>query len=343
MSGKPSLPSAPEFEGIDRARFEFEIVPAGRPAILRSAVAHWPIVTAALESSAKVADYLRERATGEAAEAWFAEPEIGGRFGFNATLDGFNHDRRKATIAQLLDLLLRQQGAPEPYGVYAGAMPLRRHAPRVITENDMPLLAPDRYMLISLWLGNRTRTAAHWDLSQNLACVVAGRRTFTLFPTSQVANLYVGPLDFTLAGQPSSLADMEEPDFDRFPRLRDAFAAAEVADLAPGDVLYMPSLWWHAAQSQDEFSALINYWWRDGPARTISPQFSLLHALMTMRELPEPERAAWRDLFNHYLFRDGGDPAEHLPEDARGVLGPQNPEQLAQLKANLAAALQSRS
>ena len=343
MSAKPSIPSVPDFEGIDRARFESEIVPAGRPAILRGAVAHWPIVAAAHESPSTVADYLRERATDEGDEAWFAEPEIRGRFGFNAEINGYNHDRRQATVGQLLDLLLRQQGDPQPWGIYAGAMPLRRHAPRVLAENVMPFLAPDRYMLISLWLGNRTRTAAHWDLPQNLACVVAGRRRFTLFPTSEVADLYVGPLDFTLAGQPSSLADMEEPDFDRFPRLRNAFAAAEEAELGPGDVLYMPSLWWHASQSEDELSALINYWWRDGPARTITPQFSLMHALLTMRELPEREREAWRSLFNHYVFRDQGDPAEHLPEAARGILGPQSAEQVAQLKANLAEALRTRS
>ena len=161
MSAKPSIPSVPEFEGIDRARFESEIVPAGRPAVLRGAVAHWPIVAAALESPSTVADYLRERATDEGAEAWFAEPEIRGRFGFNDEINGFNHDRRQATVGQLLDLLLRQQGDPQPWGIYAGAMPLRRLAPRVLAENIMPLLAPGRYMLISLWLGNRTTGTAN--------------------------------------------------------------------------------------------------------------------------------------------------------------------------------------
>ena len=55
------------------------------------------------------------------------------------------------------------------------------------------------------------------------------------------------------------------------------------------------------------------------------------------------EREAWRSLFNHYVFRDQGDPAEHLPEAARGILGPQSAEQIAQLKANLAEALRTRS
>ncbi|MBY0283184.1 MAG: cupin-like domain-containing protein [Sphingomonas sp.] len=174
-------------------------------------------------------------------------------------------------------------------------------------------------------------------MPQNLACVVAGRRRFTLFPTDQVANLYVGPIDFTLAGQPSSLADIEAPDFARFPRLAQAFEQALTVELEPGDVLYIPSLWWHGVTGLEPVGAMINYWWRDGPARMMTPMLSLKHALMTMRGLPANEKAAWRAMFDHYLF--GDDPAAHLPEHARGVLGDLTPEALARLMAELAAAL----
>ena len=179
---KPVVPPVPEFHGVDRARFEGEIVPAGRPAVLRGLVADWPIVRAAATSDEALADYLRARATDEAGEAWFAEPVIAGRFGFNDALDGHNHERKRATVAQLLDLLLRQKGHAQPHGVYAGALAVRKHVPALLDENVMPLLAMDRPMLVSLWLGNQTKTAAHWDLPQNLACVVAGRRRFTLVP-----------------------------------------------------------------------------------------------------------------------------------------------------------------
>ena len=45
--------------------------------------------------------------------------------------------------------------------------------------------------------------------------MVAGRRRFTLFPPEQVANLYIGPLDLTPAGQPVSLVDQAQPDLVR--------------------------------------------------------------------------------------------------------------------------------
>jgi hypothetical protein len=330
---------AAEYEGVDRARFEAEIVPAGRPAVLRGLCADWPAVSAAKEGDEALAAYLAGKANDEPGEAWFGPPEIEGRFGFTPDFAAFNHDRRLATVAQLLDLLLRQRGHAAPYAIYAGALPIRRHLPAMLADLDMPLLDTTREMLVSLWLGNRTRTAAHWDLPQNLACVVAGRRRFTLFPTEQVRNLYVGPLDTTLAGQSTSLVDVDAPDFDRFPLFREALAAAEVAELEPGDALYMPSLWWHAVAGLDEVGAMVNFWWRDGEPPLLTPLNALYHALITMKDLPERELAAWRTMFDHYVFRDHGDPAAHLPEAARGILGRRTPELVAKVRAMLARAL----
>jgi hypothetical protein len=203
----------------------------------------------------------------------------------------------------------------------------------------VPLLDAGKATLISLWLGNRTRTAAHWDLPQNLACVVAGRRRFTLFPTEQVANLYVGPLDFTLAGQPISLVDIDAPDLERHPRFAQALEAAQTAELGPGDALYMPSLWWHAVASLDELGAMINFWWRDAEPPLLTPLNALYHAVITMKNLPPRELAAWRTLFDHYAFEENGDPAEHLPEQARGILGRRTPELVERVKKLLIAAL----
>ncbi|WP_431476767.1 cupin-like domain-containing protein [Massilia eburnea] len=48
-------------------------------------------------------------------------------------------------------------------------------------------------------------------------------------------NLYVGPLDFTPAGQPISLVDLHQPDLERFPRFGEAMRHAQFAELEPGD------------------------------------------------------------------------------------------------------------
>jgi hypothetical protein len=328
-----------EYEGVDRETFERDIVPKGEPAVFRGLLSDWPAVQAASRGDEALADFLRSAASPEPFETWFGAPEIEGRFGYNADFSGFNHERRLATVDQLLELLLRQKGSERPYSMYAGGIPIRRHLPGLLATVSVPILDMERATLISLWLGNRTRTAAHWDLPQNLACVVAGRRRFTLFPTEQLKNLYVGPLDFTLAGQPISLVDIDSPDLEKHPRFAEAQEAARTAELGPGDALYIPSLWWHAVASLDELGAMINFWWRDAEPPLLTPLNALYHAVITMKNLPPKELAAWRALFDHYIFGANGDPVEHLPEKARGILGKRTPELVERVKKLLIDAL----
>ena len=96
-----------------------------------------------------------------------------------------------------------------------------------------------------IWLGNTITVPAHFDDANNIACVIAGRRRFTLFPPDQIGNLYIGPVDFAPTGAPISLVDFSAPDFERFPRFHAAVAHAFVAELGPGDAIFIPPLWWH--------------------------------------------------------------------------------------------------
>ncbi len=344
MAAVPWQDDAPRVaahHGMTRARFEAEVVSTGRPAVLKGLVADWPAVAAARRSDEALADYLLGFPATGAVDAWFGAPGIAGRFGYADDLSGFNHERRTVPLRDLLAYLLSTRGDAAAYTAYMGGMPVPRVMPTLVPALPMPLLDPERDRLVSLWMGGATRTAAHWDVPQNLACVVAGRRRFILLPTEQVANLYVGPIDMTLAGQPSSLVDFAAPDLQRFPRFAQAMAAATVADLEPGDALYVPSLWWHHVEGRDAFGAMVNFWWRDGPDYMATPLFTMLHAFTTLRELPERERAAWRTMFDHYVFGLNGDPAAHLPEGAKGVLGPITPETLARLRGAVANQLRA--
>lgn len=334
-------PAIAALDGVTREQFEQEIVPAGKPVVLKGLIGDWPIVAAGRRSPEQLAVYLKGQPVGPPVQAWFGAPDIAGRFGYSDGLDGFNHERRLLPLHELIDYLLAHRNEPATFSAYAGGVSLARHLPALLAALPMPLLEQGREMLVSLWLGSRTSTAAHWDVPQNLACVVLGKRRFTLFPIEQVGNLYVGPLDFTPAGQPISLVDFAVPDFERFPKFREAMAAASVAELDPGDALYVPSLWWHHVESLDAMGVMINFWWRDGPAYLMTPLLTLFHALLTLRELPDVERAAWRVFFDHYIFGVNGDPMEHLPEQARGVFGKMTPDLVLRLKTILAGPLRT--
>lgn len=306
---------------VDRNKFVNEIQPLGRPALLRGLVSDWPAVTAAARGPEALCSLLRTASAGLPVDYFEAPPGSEGRYDYSPDMRSFNFARRKAGLGEFLDQLLAVRSLPDPPSLYAGAVNVPVHAPGLLDDHTVPLLPQEEEKLVSLWIGNRGRTPAHWDLPQNLACVISGRRRFTLFPTDQVPNLYIGPLDMTLAGQPSSLVDIRNPDFGLHPKFRDAMEAAEIADLEPGDALYMPSLWIHHVEARDSFGVMMNFWWREGPTHLVTPFLTMLHALLTLRDLPVREREAWRTLFDHYIFQINGDAFAHLPEHARGVFG----------------------
>jgi hypothetical protein len=188
-----------------------------------------------------------------------------------------------------------------------------------------------------IWIGNAVKVQTHYDLSRNLACVAAGKRRFTLFPPEQLANLYIGPVDFTPGGTPVSMVPLDEPDFDRFPRFRQALDAAQVAELEPGDALYLPYAWWHHVESLEGFNILINYWWNEQQAPA-QPYDSLLHAVLAFRDLPADERKFWQGMFEYFVFETEGPSLTHLAPQHRGHLGPASPQKAAAIKAILGQA-----
>jgi hypothetical protein len=105
--------------------------------------------------------------------------------------------------------------------------------------------------------------------------------------------------------------------------------------MEPGDVLFYPALWWHQVEALDPFNAMINYWWNPVPAWFDTPQTTLLHALLSLRDRPENEKRAWRALFEYYVFGPADRAASHLPEAARGALAPIDEPTARRLRAQV--------
>lgn len=323
-----------EWHDVDRERFRAEIAPLRKPAILRGIAADWPAVRAARQSPEALCDYLRAFDIGRPTPTFLGPPQIKGRFWYREDMRGLNYQQRMAPPSELLNVLLAMKDDPEPAAFYAGAMPVVEHFPEFARDNATDIVGDDA--VARLWLGNRATVSTHFDMSENVAIVLGGRRRFTFFPPEQVRNLYVGPFDFTFAGPPVSMVDLRAPDLERYPRFAEALETAEVAELEPGDAVFVPYMWWHHVEALDPINLLANYWWDliDRPWQG-SPFKALTHAIMSVRDLPAHERDIWRTWFDHYVFGAGHDAVAHLPPQGRGALGEMTPETARNVKAYL--------
>lgn len=335
MSEMPLPPAAAieEWQAADgRLPTREELTARSRPLVMRGLVRHWPIVRLARQSDTAFARRLAELDNGRDVDTLLIPPEADGIVGYNADMSGFNYEHFRVPLTLGLQRLAgysRRERAP---GVAVQSALVADCVPGLLADHAMPLL--EASVRPRLWLGNRVTTPIHFDSQHNLACVACGARRFTLFPPEQLPNLYIGPLDFAPTGAAISMARPDQPDDPRFPRLRQALAAAQVAELHAGDAIYMPPLWWHHVASLHQLNALVNYWWDplavDGYT-TGHALAALFHCILAFRALPQNERAGWQRLLEHYVF-DAADPLEHVPASRRGVLGELNAEAVERLK-----------
>jgi hypothetical protein len=335
MSALDTLPAI-ETRALDDAAALQQAADAGEPAIFRGLVRDWPLVAAASQSDAALCDALRQADRGAPVPVMETPPSSGGRFGYAPGLHDFSFTKRHRPLAETLDRLLRAAERPEGPTVAIQMLPLTESLPAIAAANPMPLL-PGAAPL--LWLGGPVQTQIHNDRDHNLACVVAGRRRFVLFPPEQVANLYIGPPDNP---PPLSLVDPEAPDPAIYPRFAEALKAAQVAELEPGDALLIPRHWWHHVTSRAPFNAMVNYWWGRRMPGAGNPHDAFLAALLAIKALPAAERHYWQAMFAAYVFAEDDAAVAHLPPSLRGFFGDMPPSARERLAAALRQAFNSR-
>ena len=319
----PALPEPQpirEIAGVERSRFLNELRPAGEPFVVRRLTDQWPAVRHARESDEALVSYLCRFATAEPVDMVVGRPEIEGRFSYTDDVSGLNFVRGRSPMRAFLERLLRDRGAAEPFAMAMQSAII----PAVLAGFDLenPLDLPPVAVAPRIWVGNAICVATHADPSENLAVNVAGRRRFTLFPPEAMADLYIGPVEFTPAGPLTSLVHLTRPDLARFPRFAEAMRQAQQVELAPGDTLYIPFHWWHHVQSLDAVNVLVNYWWTDTTGLQLpSPLSTSLLAMLTLRTLPPQQQRAFIAMLRNYVLAEGGDPGAHIPSRARGILG----------------------
>ncbi len=332
MGVRATMQTITEHSGADPAG-AITALESGEPFIVRGIAAHWPVVAAARSGDHAVLAYLRSTMARQDIAFAEAAPQHRGRFHYNADLTGFTFTRRRLPSMAFLDELAGEITAATPRTIAAQGIVAQAAAPLFEQANPLPICPGQGEA--RLWIGNRARVAAHSDPAENLAYCAAGRRRFTLFAPEQVGNLYLGPFEPTPAGTPIAMTDPLEPDLKRYPRFATAMDAALVADLEPGDALYIPYGWFHHVEALSAVSVLFNYWWNASSPALGSAWDVLLHAFTALRPLAPTARRHWAAMLLHYGLERDGPAGAHLPCAARGVLDAREQRDLATMRAIL--------
>ena len=319
-------------ERVGKEDLDARLKGARTPFVIRGLVADWPLVEAGRSSGHEARDYLLGKHRKVPFVVSIGEAGTGGKLFYDDAMQ-MNFRTARGKLPEIFAQIDSFEDKIDPPPIYLASIDIQGFFDGLHEANHVDL--GKRSCLASIWMGTRTRIAAHNDFPDNLACVAVGRRRFTLFPPEQFRNLYLGPIDNTPAGRAVSMVDLHNPDFVKYPRFSEALHHAQVAELDAGDGIFIPSMWYHHVEGLDPFNVLVNYWWRDTPRFLGQPQDALNHAILSIRDLPENEKAHWRELFDYYVFGDANDAAAHIPEEARSVLGPMKAEHASRIRAFL--------
>jgi lysine-specific demethylase 8 len=248
-TGPRLAPSVPRFDPIprvrapDRATFERDYLRPGKPAVFTGALDEWPgLGTWSLESLADrfasldlLSVPLREGTVdvGEGRRGGFE------RISFGQHLADLRNHRKT--------------------GHYVSA-PLTALPPALRADIVTPPYCEGRaWLRCRFWIGQTgTVTPLHHDLPHNFSAQVFGRKRWIIYAPSQRRALYPCP---PWSRAPNfARTDPEAPDARRFPRFADARPMGCV--LEPGEMLFVPSFWWHHVRALDDNGA-VNFWFGD--------------------------------------------------------------------------------
>lgn len=154
---------------------------------------------------------------------------------------GKEHQHAAATQLPLAEFIRRLEQGEKDLRMFFWQ--IMKEAPPLAEDFEYPDLGMEFFkrLPVLFFAGKDARVNLHFDidLADILLCHFGGPKTVYLFAPDQTDNLYRVPFSF------SSIFDIDisKPDYQRFPKLRQA--RGYKATLKHGDVLYMPSGYWH--------------------------------------------------------------------------------------------------
>ena len=157
------------------------------------------------------------------------------------------------TIRQIVDAI---RGGGDAFADFT-----LEQAPALMLDlRPLPYVAMEEIDFANVWMGGARETKLHYDLLDNLHAVVRGQKTFYLVHPREHVHLYHLVPDPRRAQTLSyTQLDFFRLDDTRFPETRNV--GYHVAEVHPGEVLYLPTAWYHAVKHAGDPTMAVNFWW----------------------------------------------------------------------------------
>jgi lysine-specific demethylase 8/hypoxia-inducible factor 1-alpha inhibitor (HIF hydroxylase) len=267
------------FASLSRARFAREFEAPGRPVILTGVLEGQPPVELS---------WLVERIGDEV----FATRCYGSERFDRPKIEWRDYaEMRPLSVREYASML--ETGAAARERVYMAQAPAGHTAAgpalQVGLETFSRMTGMERAAGLNLWLGPAGHTEPlHYDSHDGTLLQLAGRKRVVLFSPLHSDDLY--PFPFLGDGLAPWISQVyiEQPDFTRYPGLARALAAAIELTLEPGELLFIPTNWWHEVSVLDgEYALSVNQFWKVRQLRRAMPD--LRHAIIYLSaRVPPP-------------------------------------------------------
>lgn len=167
--------------------------------------------------------------------------------------------REKMLLRDYIDNIIEKDN-PELYHYYMTELD-PSYFPGLCNDFSTPIIIRNREHIKNFWLSPKNAyTRLHYDLGHNFLAQIIGEKKIILY-SPNLSNLYPFPTNG------ASQVDIENPDYDKFPNFR--FAKPIVCHLKAGEILYIPSCWWHQVYSIDDVNISVNFFWKPSVSYTV--------------------------------------------------------------------------
>lgn len=242
----------PTVEEIER-----DFMRIDRPVVISGWLDEWPALTRWNEA------FLRDRVGGAIVQVSKKEDAY-----FDGDERGFAFESLTMRFNDYLDIVHGSSERPERY--YMQQEEIRSSFPPLVDDFSPPApIQREKRVIANLWVSSAGSVSPlHYDLVQNFLAQVTGAKRLILYPPSDTSKLY--PFPALSASGHLSRINAERPDLEAFPHA--AGAQPYLAEIRPGDVLFIPGLWWHHVRTLER-SISVNFWWSLAARHKLRGQF----------------------------------------------------------------------